>query len=95
MNTTTDDFRIKRLAEDRDALLLIGLAVIIALAVLVGLAFLPDAAWDRLKERSQLLWGAGLSVVPVLLLGWKRLELRKESVKALGQAASGVNGGEA
>ena len=88
METTTDDFRILPLKRDRDAFLLIGLAVVIAFVVIVGLAFLPDAAWDRLEERSKLLWGAGLSVVPVLVLGWKRLELRKESVKALGQAAS-------
>lgn len=88
MQTDTDDFRIIPLKRDRDAYMLIGLAVVIAVFVIVGLAFLPDAAWHRLEERSKLLWGALVAVAPILLLAWKRLDLRKAGVKALGQAAS-------
>lgn len=88
MNTTTDDFRILPLLRDRDALLLIGVALLALLVVVAGLAFLPDEAWQRLEQRSKLLWGALVAVAPILLLGWKRLELRKASVLALGHAAS-------
>lgn len=88
MDTTPDDFRIKPLREDRDALLLIGLALVIALLVLIGLAFLPDAAWERLQDRSKLLWGALVAAAPIMLVAYQRLGLRKEAVKALGKAAS-------
>lgn len=88
METTTDDFRILPLKRDRDALMLIALAAIIALLVVIGLAFLPDAAWERLEERSKLLWGALAAAVPVIAVAWQRISLRRDAVKALGMAAS-------
>lgn len=88
METTPDDFRILPLRRDRDAYLLIGLALVIGVLVVVGLAFLPDAAWERLEERSKLLYGALVAVVPVLVLAWQRYRLRRDAVLGLGQAAS-------
>lgn len=88
METTPADFRILPLKRDRDAFILLGLAALIALLVVVGLAFLPDKAWHRLEDRSQLLWGALVSILPVLLLSWQRLKLRRAAISALGKAAS-------
>lgn len=88
MNPTTDDFRILPLKRDRDALILIALGVIVAALVVVGLAFLPDAAWERLEERSKLLWGALVAIAPIVMVAWQRLSLRKAAIKAMGTAAS-------
>ncbi|MBC7671900.1 MAG: hypothetical protein H7247_05715 [Polaromonas sp.] len=90
MDTTPEDFRILPIKRDAASLLLIGLAVVIALLMLVSLAFLPEAAWDRLQERSRLLWGAALAAAPILLVAWQRFSLRKAAVTALGRAAAGA-----
>lgn len=88
MDTSPDDFRILPLKRDRDALLLIALGVVVILLVAVGLAFLPDEAWNRLEERSKLLWGALVGIVPLLMVARERLKLRQAAVTAMGKAAS-------
>ncbi len=86
MNTTTDDFKIKALVRDKDALLLIGMSAVLALAILLGLALLSDAQWNRLVERSKLLWAAGLAIVPALVAIYSRFRLREAAVRSLGAA---------
>lgn len=88
MNTTTDDFRIKALLKDRDALLLIGLSIVLIILIVLGLALLSDNQWDRLVARSHVLWAAALAVIPTLLAIWQRYQLRRDSVQSLGMAAS-------
>lgn len=88
METTTEDFRIQSLRRDRDAMLLIGLSIVLGLLVLVGLAFLPADAWDRLTERSELMWGVLVAVAPTVLVVWQRYKLRRDAVLGLGKAAS-------
>jgi len=87
MDTSPEDFRIKDLRKDKDALVLIGVSLAIGLLVVIGLAFLPDTAWDRLVERSKLLWVAGIALVPTLMAISNRYRLRRGAVDALGQAA--------
>lgn len=90
MDTSTDDFRIKDLGRDRDALILFGLSAVLVLLAVAGLVFLSDAQWDRLVNRSKILWVAGLAAVPTIVAIYQRYQLRRTSAKALGVAAAGA-----
>lgn len=88
MNTTPDDFRIKALLKDKDALILIGLSLLLGVLIVAGLALLTDAQWQRLVDRSKLLYAAAIAVVPTLLAIYARYRLREAAVRSLGQATS-------
>lgn len=87
MNTTTDDFRIKALLKDRDAMLLIGLSIVLVIMLVLGLALMSEEQWDRLVSRSHVLWAAALAALPTLLAVWQRYQLRRDAVRGLGEAA--------
>lgn len=88
MDTTTDDFRILPLRRDRDALVLIGVSMVLVVMILAALAFLPDAAWSRLVERSNTLYAAGAALVPTVIAVWRRYKLREQAAHALAFAAA-------
>ncbi len=87
MNTSTEDFRIKSLAKDKDALLLIGLSILLAVLIVLGLALMTDAQWNRLVGRSHILWAAALAALPTLLAIYARFKLREKAIEGLGVAA--------
>lgn len=95
MNTTPETFKIKALAKDKDALVLLGISLVLVLLLLSGLAFLSDAQWERLVSRSKLLWAAALAAVPALIALYARFKLREAAVTAMGAAATTVTTGPA
>lgn len=88
MNTSADDFKIKALLRDKDALLLIGLSLLLAVLLVLGLALMSEEQWNRLVQRSNILWAAALAALPTLLAIWQRYQLRRDAVRGLGQASS-------
>jgi hypothetical protein len=88
MNTTPDDFKIKALVKDKDALLLIGLSILLGVLIVLGLALLSDAQWERLVTRSKVLYAAALAAIPAVLALYARFKLREAAVRSLGQASS-------
>ncbi len=82
-----EDFKIKELSKDKDALILIGLSVLLMFGLATGLAFLPDDAWDRLVSRSSVLWAAGLAILPTVVAIWQRYKLRQAAVQGYGVAS--------
>ena len=90
METSPEDFKIKSLATDKDALILIGISVVLAVLLVMGLALLSEAQWERLVSRSKILYAAGLAVVPAVIAIWQRYKLRRDAVRGLGQASTTV-----
>ncbi len=85
-----DDFRIRQLRRDPDALLLILVGTVVFAAAFLVLAFLPDQAWERLTERVQLLWVAGAALIPICLAAKGRFDVRRDAAVALGVTAAAV-----
>lgn len=88
METTADDFRILSLRRDRDALLLIGVSLVLVVMMLAALAFLPDAAWSRLVDRSKAMYAVGVALLPTVIAVWRRYKLREQAAHALAFAAA-------
>ena len=84
-------FRIKQLAEDADAQLVLVLAFLAALL----LAFLPDPAWSRLVERGAYLASLGGGVLGVVAMRYLlRIAGTFQTGKVLAAAAADPNSPE-
>lgn len=84
-----DDFKVKPLWFDTEALVLIVLGVLLVVGTVVVLVFLPDALWDRLVERSKIMYAGLVGVVGILYATGRRVSLRREAIK--GYASSVAN----
>ncbi len=84
-------FKIKQLADDADALVVLVTAFLLALLV----AFLPDVAWDRLVERASFLFTIGGGVLATVALRYLlRIAGTVQAGKVLAAAAADPNSPE-
>lgn len=91
MSNDPDSYRILPIGRDRDALVGIGLSLVLVVGILATLAFLPDPAWERLVDRSKALYAVGASLIPALLVLSRRYKLRGDIVCAKAQSEFAVN----